>query len=185
MNMSKFRADLKAISKQYHDKLVEQLADVDDHVMHKYLEGQQATPEELRAAVRKATLAAKITPVLLGSSFKNKGVQPLLDAVIDYLPSPLDVPLISGVNPRNNDRETRKAEDAEPFAALAFKVVTDPYVGKLTYFRVYSGVLEAGSYILNSTDEKKERIGRLLQMHANKRQDIEEVYTGILRQLSV
>ncbi len=171
-------ADLKDQAKQYHDKLVEQLADTDETIMHKYLEAQPVTEEELKTAIRKATLTAKITPVMLGSSFKNKGVQPLLDAVIAYLPSPLDVPLISGVNPRNDERETRRAEDSEPFAALAFKVMTDPFVGKLTYFRVYSGVLKAGSYVFNATDQKKERIGRLLQMHANKRQDIDEVYTG-------
>lgn len=171
-------ADLKEQAKQYHDKLVEQLADTDDVIMHKYLEQQPVTEEEIKVAIRKATLAAKITPVMLGSSLKNKGVQPLLDAVIAYLPSPMDVPLISGVNPRNDERETRRAEDSEPFAALAFKVMTDPFVGKLTYFRVYSGVLKAGSYVYNATDQKKERIGRLLQMHANKRQDIDEVCTG-------
>src|SRR5208283_3299284 len=114
---------------------------------------QPVSEEEIKVAVRKATLAAKITPVMLGSSFKNKGVQPLLDAVIAYLPSPVDVPLISGLNPRNDERETRRAEDSEPFAALAFKVMTDPFVGKLTYFRVYSGVLKAGSYVFNSTDQ--------------------------------
>ena len=171
-------ADMAADAKKYHDLMIEQLADVDEHVMAKYLDGQAVTVDEIKVAIRKGTVDCRVTPVMCGSSFKNKGVQPLLDAVVEYLPSPMDDPTVSGINPRTDEKETRMSKDSEPFAALAFKVMTDPYVGKLTYFRVYSGVLTAGSYIYNSTNGKKERIGRLLQMHANKRQDIEEVYTG-------
>jgi len=171
-------ADLADQAKQYRDQMIEKLADFDEVIMQKYLDGQEVTENEIKAAIRKGTLNCTITPAMCGSSFKNKGVQPLLDAVIAYMPSPEDDPLVTGVNPRTEEKETRRAEDKEPFAALAFKVMTDPYVGKLTYFRVYSGVLSSGSYIYNATSGKKERIGRLLQMHANKRQEIEEVYTG-------
>ncbi|MFB3897613.1 MAG: elongation factor G [bacterium] len=171
-------SNLKEKTKQLRDKMIESLADVDETVLHKFLEGHAPTVEEIKGAVRKATITAKYTPVLCGSSFRNKGVQPLLDAVIEYMPCPLDMPAISGINPETNAKETRVPDDKAPFAALAFKVMTDPYVGKLTYFRVYSGTLEAGSYVYNVTDGKKERIGRILQMHANKRQDKEMVYTG-------
>jgi elongation factor G len=171
-------ANLKAQVKQMRDKIIETLSDVDETILHKYLEGKIPTIEEIKAAIRKGTIVAKFTPVLCGSSFKNKGVQPLLDAVVDYMPSPIDMPPISGIHPETTEKEARLTEDSAPFSALAFKVMTDPYVGKLTYFRVYSGTLTAGSYVHNSTDGKKERIGRILQMHANKRQDRNIVYTG-------
>lgn len=145
--------------------------------MMKYLEGEELTVDEIKAALRKGTCNVEITPVLCGSSYKNKGVQLLLDAVVDYLPSPLDVPDIQGTLPDGTEA-TRKSGDDEPFAALAFKVMTDPYVGKLTFFRVYSGTLESGSYVLNSTKGKRERIGRILQMHANHREEISTVYSG-------
>jgi elongation factor G len=160
-------------------QLVEAAVEFDEELLTRYLDGHDPSEEELRKAIRKATIAGAITPVLCGSSFKNKGVQQLLNAVIDYLPSPLEVPPIMGHEPRHEDRVIeRKPDDSEPFAALAFKIMTDPYVGKLTYFRVYSGSLPAGSYIYNSTKDKRERVGRLLQMHANRREEIEEVYAG-------
>jgi elongation factor G len=160
-------------------QLVEAAVEFDEELLTRYLDGHDPSEEELRKAIRKATIAGAITPVMCGSSFKNKGVQQLLNAVIDYLPSPLEVPPIMGHEPRHEDRVIeRKPDDAEPFAALAFKIMTDPYVGKLTYFRVYSGSLPAGSYIYNSTKDKRERVGRLLQMHANRREEIEEVYAG-------
>src|SRR5439155_1268247 len=156
--------------------LLESVVEQDDAILHKYLEEHQLTEDEIRTVLRKATISGKVVPVLCGAAFKNKGVQALLDAVVDLLPSPLDVPAIQGHLPHHDaTHATRKAADEEPFAALAFKIMTDPYVGKLTFFRVYSGVLTAGSYIYNSTKDKKERIGRLLQMHANKREEIEEV----------
>ncbi len=151
----------------------------DDAILHKYLEEHELSEDEIRTVLRKATISGKVVPVLAGAAFKNKGVQALLDAVVDYLPSPLDVPPIQGHLPHHDaTHAVRKAADEEPFSALAFKIMTDPYVGKLTFFRVYSGVLAAGSYIYNSTKDKKERIGRLLQMHANKREEIEEVRAG-------
>jgi elongation factor G len=160
-------------------QLVEAAVEFDEELLTRYLDGHDPSEEELRAAIRKATIAGAMTPVLCGSSFKNKGVQQLLNAVIDYLPSPLEVPPIMGHEPRHEDNVIeRKPHDSEPFAALAFKIMTDPYVGKLTYFRVYSGSLPAGSYIYNSTKDKRERVGRLLQMHANRREEIEEVYAG-------
>jgi elongation factor G len=171
-------ANLKDKVKQMRNIIIETLADTDDVILHKFLEGQVPTIEEIKSAIRKGTIIAKFTPVLCGSSFKNKGVQPLLDAVVDYMPSPLDMPPISGINPETSAKEDRLTDDSAPFSALAFKVMTDPYVGKLTYFRVYSGTLTAGSYVYNATDRKRERIGRILQMHANKRQDREVVYTG-------
>ncbi len=171
-------ASLADDAELHHHDLLEAVAEYDDDVLHKYLEGENVSAEEIRGAVRKATLSAAVTPVLCGASFKNKGVQPLLDAVVDYLPSPLDVPPISGVNPKSGDEEVRKASDDEPFSALAFKIMTDPYVGKLTFIRVYSGVMKAGSYIRNTTKGTNERIGRILQMHANHREDRDEVETG-------
>lgn len=170
--------DLAAKAEEYHTKLVEAAAEFDDHLMEKYLEGQEITAEEIKAAIRKGALKNHIIPVLLGSAFKNKGVQRLMDAVIDYLPSPQDVPPVQGIDPRSEKSIERAPIDSAPFAALAFKIMTDPYVGKLTYFRVYSGSAKAGSYIYNATTEKKERLGRILQMHANSREDIEEVFTG-------
>lgn len=171
-------ADLADLAAEYREKMVEAAAEADDDLMMKYLEGEELTEDEIRMGLRKGTIAVQFTPVLCGSSFKNKGVQMLLDAVVDYLPSPLDVPPIKGINPDTNEEETRPSSDDEPFAALAFKVMTDPYVGKLTYFRVYSGVLKSGSYVFNSTKGKKERVGRLLQMHANSREEVSEIHAG-------
>jgi elongation factor G len=163
---------------QYREKLLEAVADCDESIMERYLEGQQITEEEIRATVRKACLGLKLVPVLCGAAFRNKGVQPLLDAVIDYLPSPLDIPPVRGVNPVTQAEETRIAADDQPFSALAFKIVTDPFVGTLTFFRVYSGYLTSGSSVYNSTKGRRERIGRLLKMHANKREEIKEVFAG-------
>ena len=165
-------------AQEYREKLVEAVAETDEELMMKYLEGEEITNEELKAAIRKATINVEFFPVLCGSAFKNKGVQLMLDAVIDYLPSPLDIPAIKGVNPDTDAEEERHASDEEPFAALAFKIMTDPFVGRLTFFRVYSGVLNSGSYVMNTSKGKRERIGRILQMHANSRQEIETVYAG-------
>ena len=163
---------------EYREKLIEAVAETDEELMMKYLEGEEITEAELKAAIRKATINVEFFPVLCGSAFKNKGVQMMLDAVIDYLPSPLDIPAIKGVNPDTDEEEERPASDDEPFAALAFKIMTDPFVGRLTFFRVYSGVLNSGSYVLNTSKGKRERIGRILQMHANSRQEIDTVYSG-------
>ncbi|MYL35894.1 elongation factor G [Pontibacillus yanchengensis] len=168
----------KEIADEYRGKLVEGVAESDEDLMMKYLEGEEISNDELMKAIRKATLSVDFYPVLCGSAFKNKGVQLLIDAVIDYLPSPLDVPPIEGFVPRTEEEVVRRPDDKEPFSALAFKVMTDPYVGKLTFFRVYSGVLSSGSYVRNSTKDKRERVGRILQMHANSRQEISEVYAG-------
>ena len=165
-------------AQEYREKLVEAVAETDEELMMKYLEGEEITNEELKAGIRKATINVEFFPVLCGSAFKNKGVQLMLDAVIDYLPSPLDIPAIKGINPDTDEEETRPASDEEPFAALAFKIMTDPFVGRLTFFRVYSGVLQSGSYVLNTSKGKRERIGRILQMHANSRKEIETVYSG-------
>ncbi|MFZ2531304.1 elongation factor G [Streptococcus sp. VTCC 12905] len=165
-------------AEEYREKLIEAVAETDEELTMKYLEGEEITNEELKAAIRKATINVEFFPVLCGSAFKNKGVQLMLDAVIDYLPSPLDIPAIKGVNPDTDAEEERHASDEEPFAALAFKIMTDPFVGRLTFFRVYSGVLNSGSYVLNTSKGKRERIGRILQMHANSRQEIETVYAG-------
>ena len=165
-------------AQEYREKLVEAVAETDEDLMMKYLEGEEITNEELKAGIRKATINVEFFPVLCGSAFKNKGVQLMLDAVIDYLPSPLDIPAIKGINPDTDEEETRPASDEEPFAALAFKIMTDPFVGRLTFFRVYSGVLQSGSYVLNTSKGKRERIGRILQMHANTRMEIETVYSG-------
>ncbi|MRG29004.1 MULTISPECIES: elongation factor G [Laceyella] len=164
-------------AEEYRNNLVEAVAELDEELMMKYLEGEELTQEEIVSALRKGTCEVKITPVLCGSSYKNKGVQPLLDAVVAYLPSPLDVPAIQGTLPDGTEI-ARQSSDEEPFAALAFKVMTDPYVGKLTFFRVYSGTLESGSYVMNTTKGKRERIGRILQMHANHREEISKVYAG-------
>ncbi|WP_332238272.1 elongation factor G [Sporolactobacillus sp. KGMB 08714] len=170
--------EYKEQAEEYHDKLIEAVADVDDDIMEKYLNGDEITVEELKAAIRKATCAVKFYPVLCGTAFKNKGVQHVLDAVIDYLPSPLDVPPIKGTLPDSGEEVERAADDSAPFAALAFKVMTDPFVGKLTFFRVYSGTAEAGSYVQNSTKDTRERLGRILLMHANHRSEIKKVYSG-------
>ena len=165
-------------AQEYREKLIEAVAETDEELMMKYLEGEEITNEELKAGIPKATINVEFFPVLCGSAFKNKGVQLMLDAVIDYLPSPLDIPAIKGINPDTDEEETRPASDEEPFAALAFKIMTDPFVGRLTFFRVYSGVLQSGSYVLNTSKGKRERIGRILQMHANSRQEIDTVYSG-------
>ncbi|EEM43904.1 Elongation factor G 2 [Bacillus thuringiensis IBL 200] len=168
----------KELAEEYRGKLIEAVAELDEEMMMKYLEGEEITVEELKAGIRKATTSVEFFPVICGSAFKNKGVQILLDAVIDYLPSPLDVPAIKGTLPDTDEEVERKSSDEEPFAALAFKIMTDPYVGKLTFFRVYSGVLNSGSYVKNSTKGKRERVGRILQMHANSREEISTVYAG-------
>ena len=165
-------------AQEYREKLVEAVAETDEELMMKYLEGEEITNEELKAGIRKATINVEFFPVLCGSAFKNKGVQLMLDAVIDYLPSPLDIPAIKGINPDTDAEETRPASDEEPFAALAFKIMTDPFVGRLTFIRVYSGILQSGSYVMNTSKGKRERIGRILQMHANSRQEIDTVYSG-------
>ena len=170
--------ELQDLAEEWREKLVEAVAETDEALMERYLEGEEISEAELKAAIRKATCAVEFYPVLCGSAFKNKGVQLMLDAVVDYLPSPLDVPAIKGVDP-NTDQETeRHSSDEEPFSALAFKVMTDPFVGRLTFFRVYSGTLQSGSYVKNSTKGKRERVGRILQMHANSRQEIPEVFSG-------
>ncbi|AHF05893.1 elongation factor G [Desulfitobacterium metallireducens] len=170
--------DLVEIANEYREKLVEAVADTSEELMMKYLEGEELTEQEIRAGLRKGTIANKFVPVLCGSSFKNKGVQPLLDAVVDYMPSPLDVPAIKGVHPETGEEDHREADDSAPFSALAFKIMADPFVGKLAFFRVYSGVLSSGSYVYNSNKGKRERIGRILLMHANHREEISEVYSG-------
>jgi len=171
-------SDLVEQAKEYRQALIETACEADESLMEKYFEGEELTEEEIKAAIRKGTVNLLFNPVLCGSSFKNKGVQLLLDAVVDYLPSPIDVPPIKGINPRTNQEEIRESKDEAPFSALAFKIMADPYMGQLTYFRVYSGMLESGSYVLNSTKDKKERVGRLLKMHANKREEIKEIYAG-------
>jgi elongation factor G len=171
-------ADMKEKADEYRQILLDTVAESDDELMMKYLEGEEISEAELKAAIRKATIACKMTPVFCGSSYKNKGVQPMLDAVIDYMPSPLDIPAIKGTNPDTGEEDKREADDKIPFSALAFKIMADPYVGKLAFFRVYSGTLTSGSYVYNSTKGKKERIGRILQMHANRREEIEMVYSG-------
>ncbi len=171
-------AELVDGAELHRRELVEAAAEYDDELLHKFLEDEEITVPELRAALRAATIDCAVTPVTCGASFKNKGVQPLLDAILDYLPSPLDIPAINGHDKKSGQEVTRPADPKAPFAALAFKVMTDPYVGKLTYFRVYSGTMNAGSYVLNSTKGHKERIGRLLQMHANHREDVDTVYAG-------
>jgi elongation factor G len=170
--------DMQELATKYRQLLLDHVAESDDELMMKYLEGEELTVEEINRGIRKATIACHMTPVLCGSSYKNKGVQPLLDAVIAYMPSPLDVPAIKGINPDTDEPDERAADDDIPFSALAFKIMVDPFVGKLAFFRVYSGQLAAGSYVYNSTKNKRERIGRILQMHANHREDIQRVYTG-------
>jgi elongation factor G len=171
-------ADLQPQAEEYREKLLEAAADCDEALMEKYLEGKEITESELRSAIRAGTVGLKIVPVLCGSAFRNRGVQPLLDAVVDYLPSPLDIPPVKGVNSATQKPEERPAQDDAPFAALAFKIMTDPFVGTLSFFRVYSGSLASGASVYNSTKGKRERIGRLLKMHANKREEIKEVYAG-------
>ncbi len=171
-------ADLLGKAKEYRAAMIEAVAEGDDELMMKYLEGEEISNEEIMAGIRRETIACKITPVCCGSSYKNKGVQPLLDAIVAYMPSPKDVPAIKGINPDTGAEDERASDDSLPFSALAFKIMADPFVGKLAFFRVYSGTLGAGSYVYNSTKGKRERIGRILQMHANHRQEIDTVYSG-------
>ncbi|KAF5027982.1 Elongation factor G [anaerobic digester metagenome] len=170
--------DMTELAEEYREKLIESIADHDEAIMEKFLEGEDIGIDELKTAIRKATLNVDIIPVVCGSSYKNKGVQLVLDAVVDYMPSPLDVPAITGINPDTEEEDSRKASDDEPFSALAFKIMTDPFVGKLAFFRVYSGTIDSGSYVFNSSKRKRERLGRILQMHANHREEITTVYTG-------
>nr|WP_185954314.1 elongation factor G [Balnearium lithotrophicum] len=170
--------DLLPVAEEWREKMLEALADIDEEIMMKYLEGEEITEDEIKAALRKGTIELKFFPMLCGSAFKNKGVQPLLDAVVDYLPSPLDVPPIKGINPKTGEEEERPASYDAPFAALAFKILTDPYVGQLTFVRVYSGLMESGSYVYNATRDKKERLARILRMHANKREEIPVLGAG-------
>ena len=169
---------MKELANEWREKLVESVAETDEELMMKFLEGEELTVEEIKTVIRKETIAGRMVPMLCGSAYRNKGVQMMLDAVIDYMPSPLDIPPIKGVNPDTGEEDVRHTSDTEPFSALAFKIMADPFVGKLAFFRVYSGTLQSGSYVYNSTKGKKERIGRILQMHANKREEIQEVYAG-------
>ena len=178
MRVEEIPEDMKELAAQYREQLLEAVAEQDEEIMNKYLEGEEITKEEIKRCLRKATIANEIVPVICGTSYKNKGVQKLLDAVVDYMPSPLDIPAIKGVNPETGEECERHAGDDQPFSALAFKIATDPFVGKLCFFRVYSGIVEAGSSMLNATKGKKERMGRILQMHANHRQDLEVCYCG-------
>ena len=171
-------ADMKEQAEEYRGILVETVAEGDDELMMKYLEGEEITNEELKAAIRKETIECKLNPVFCGSSYKNKGIQPLLDAVVDYMPAPTDIESIKGINPETGEEDSRPTSDSEPFSALAFKIATDPFVGKLGFFRVYSGMITAGSYVYNSSKEKRERMGRILLMHANHREEIPEAYSG-------
>jgi elongation factor G len=178
MSIEEIPAELMAEAKAHHEKMVEAVAEMDDELTHKFLEGHDLSTADIKRGLRLGTLEYRIVPVLTGSALKNKGVQPVLDAVVDYLPSPLDVPPVIGEHPGTHKELLRTADDKEPFSALVFKIAADPFVGKLAYFRVYSGTLKSGSYVLNATKGKKERIGRILQMHANHREEIEEVYAG-------
>ena len=171
-------ADMMEKAQQYHDELWEHVAELDEDLMMKYLEGEELTIPEVKAAIRKGCIANEIVPVLCGTAYRNKGVQPLLDAVIEYMPAPTDIPDIKGVNPQTDEEDSRPSSDDAPFSALAFKIATDPFVGRLTFFRVYSGTITAGSSVLNATKDQRERLGRILQMHANHRQDIDSVYSG-------
>ena len=178
MRVEPIPADMMDLANEYREKLLDAVSMFDDEIMEMYLEGQEIPTEKIRAAIRKATVAVEMVPVTCGSSYRNKGVQKLLDAIVDYMPAPTDIPAIVGTNPKTDEEEDRHASDDEPFSALAFKIMTDPYVGRLSFFRVYSGTLNTGSAVLNATKGKRERVGRLLQMHANHREDLETVYSG-------
>lgn len=171
-------ADMKELAEEYRMKLLEAISDFDDEIMEKYLEGEAVSVEAIKRAIRQATIDVKMIPVVCGTSYRNKGVQELLDAIVDYMPAPSDIPAIKGINPDTEEEDSRPADDSAPFSALAFKIMTDPYVGRLSFFRVYSGTLNTGSPVYNSTKGNRERIGRILQMHANHREDIETVYSG-------
>ena len=178
MRVEPIPEDLVDLANEYREKLLDAVSMFDDEIMEMYLEGKEIPTEKIRNAIRQATCAVEMVPVVCGSSYRNKGVQKLLDAIVDYMPAPTDVPAIKGVNPKTDEEEERKSSDDEPFAALAFKIMTDPYVGRLSFFRVYSGTLSSGSSVLNATKGKRERMGRILQMHANHREDIDTVYSG-------
>ena len=178
MRVEPIPADMMDLANEYREKLLDAVSMFDDEIMEMYLEGQEIPTDKIRAAIRKATVAVEMVPVTCGSSYRNKGVQKLLDAIVDYMPAPTDIPAIVGTNPKTDQEEDRHASDDEPFSALAFKIMTDPYVGRLSFFRVYSGTLNTGSSVLNATKGKRERVGRLLQMHANHREDLETVYSG-------
>ncbi len=178
MRVEEIPEDMKELAEEYRMKLLEAVSDFDDEIMERYLEGEEVPADMIRAAIRKATVAVKMIPVTCGTSYKNKGVQKLLDAIVDYLPSPVDIPPVEGTNPKTGELETRKASDEEPFAALAFKIMTDPYVGKLAFFRVYSGTVNAGETVINVSKGQRERMGRILLMHANHREDLQTAYSG-------
>ena len=178
MRVEPIPEDMMDLAQEYREKLLDAVSMFDDDIMEKYMEGEEIPPEQIRAVIRKATCAVEMIPVTCGTSYKNKGVQKLLDAIVDYMPSPLDIPAIKGVNPDTDEEDERHPDDNAPFSALAFKIATDPYVGRLSYVRVYSGHVTTGSSVLNSTKKQKERIGRIVQMHANHREDIEEIYAG-------
>lgn len=178
MRIEPIPEDMRDLAEQYRQNLLEAVSDFDDEIMELYLEGEDVPADKIRAAIRKATVEVKMVPVTCGTSYKNKGVQRLLDAIVDFMPSPLDVPAIEGTNPKTGETEHREADDSAPFSALAFKIMTDPYVGRLTFFRVYSGEFETGATVMNSVKGQRERVGRILQMHANHREDIEHVYSG-------
>ena len=178
MDETEIPENLKEMAEEYHQKMVEAAAEADDELMMKYLDGEELTTEEIKYGIRKATIENKMTPVLCGTSYRNKGVQPLLDAIVDYLPSPIDIPPVKGTKVGSDEEIERKADDNEPFSALVFKIMADPYVGKLAFFRVYSGTLNSGSYVYNSNKGKRERVGRILRMHANHREEIDEIRAG-------
>ena len=178
MRTEEIPEDMRDLAAEYRDKLLEAVSDFDEEIMEMYLEGEDVPADKIKAAIRRATVAVKMVPVVCGTSYKNKGVQKLLDAIVDYMPSPLDVPAVEGTNPKTEEVETRAADDSAPFSALAFKIMTDPYVGKLAFFRVYSGTLETGKTVMNSTKGVRERVGRILQMHANHREDLTQVWSG-------
>ena len=178
MRVEPIPEDMMDLAEEYREKLLEAVSDFDDEIMEKYLEGEEISVASIKAAIRKATVAVKMVPVVCGTSYRNKGVQKLLDAIVDYMPSPLDIPAIKGTNPDTDEEDERHPDDNAPFSALAFKIMTDPYVGRLSFFRVYSGTLETGKSVLNSTKHQRERMGRILLMHANHREDLPMVYTG-------
>ena len=178
MRVEEIPADMLELAQEYRTKLIDACADIDDEIMELALEEKPIPEDMIRRALRKGTIENLLVPVTCGTSYRNKGVQKLLDAIVDFMPSPLDIPAIKGVNPDTDEEDERPADDNAPFSALAFKIMTDPYVAALSFFRVYSGKLTTGSSVLNSTKNQKERIGRILQMHANHREDIEEVFSG-------
>ena len=178
MRVEPIPEDMRELAEEYRVKLLEAVSDFDDEIMEKYLEGEEISSDAIKAAIRKATIANKMVPVVCGTSYRNKGVQKLIDAIVDFMPSPLDIPPIKGVNPQTGEEDERPADDNAPFSALAFKIMTDPYVGRLSFFRVYSGTAEAGATVINPVKRQRERLGRILQMHANHREDITQVYTG-------